>query len=301
MSVDTTNLIRQAAVHLDEPVLSPARENQLLSAIRNRQERGRRHRTALISACGAVALVMLLYVQFRSSPTEPKPERASAVLATPNQVDQAVAAAPVTDSTSSDARGKELGLSPITGPAPTVVQRKELAQPAPAPSRSDTAIRSQPTPAGPPDPVETVLDRADAGTPEVATAIEEVDATLSVDALWGLVDHQRAGRHYSQAITTLEMLLKTYPSDSRAFLAAFTLARTLEATGKDRRRISRSYERAYNLAPAGPLAQDSLKRALTTMQQTTHSSETKRLERRWQEAFGAEEDSAEPREGHALP
>lgn len=300
MSVDTTSLIRQAAVHLDEPVLSTARETQLLSAIRSRQERGRRHRTALISACGAVALVMLLYVQFRSSPAEPNPGRASAALATPNELDQAVSTAPITGSTASDVRGNELGLSPTTDPAPKDVQRKEVPQPPHAPRRSVTTT-SSPTPASHQDQVETVMHQTDAGTPEVATTIEEVDATLSVDALWKLVDHQRAGRHYSQAITTLEMLLETYPNDSRAFLAAFTLARTLEATGKDRRRISRSYERAYNLSPAGPLAQDSLKRALTTMHQTSHSGETKRLERRWQEAFGAAEDSDKSREGQSLP
>lgn len=292
MSVDTTKLIGQAAVHLEELELSTARKKQVLSSIRNRRERGRRHRSALLSACGAVALIMLLYVQFRPSLVEPKTGRTHFALATPNQESPAVSAAAITAATSSDERGKELGLSPITGPSPKV--QRELDRPA-DPLGRVVSTPSSATPSGQKDHLRTVMD---AGTPELAS-VEEVNSTLSVDALWGLVDHQRAGRHYSQAITTLEMLLETYPRDSRAFLAAFTLARTLEATGQDRRRISRSYERAYKLSPSGPLAQDSLKRALTMMQQTTHSSETKRLERQWQEAFG--EDSAESQEGQPLP
>lgn len=180
-------------MYLDEPELSTARKKLVLSSIRNRQERGRRHRTALLSACGAVALIML-YLQFRPSLVEPKTGLTHFALATPNQESPAVSAAAITAATSSDKQGKELSLSPIVGPSPKV--QRELDQPADA-----KRLVSTPSKVGQLDHVKKVMD---AGTPAEVVTVEEVNSTLSVDALWGLVDHQRAGRHYSQAITTLE-------------------------------------------------------------------------------------------------
>ncbi|MBL4634814.1 MAG: hypothetical protein JKY56_13150 [Kofleriaceae bacterium] len=274
MSIDTAKLIRQAAVHIDEPTLSAAYEVQLLSAIRNRQERGRRHRWALMSACGAIAMVMLFYVQSRSPSPQPSARRSSG--------GETAKVEPVS--------------APIADPVPSVEQPDLMYSVEDIPDR-DTTMSERKRVVGDTQ-VKTVVARSHDGEPLEDIPEKEVDETPSVKALWGLVDHQRAGRHYSQAITTLEMLLATYPHDSRAFLAAFTLGRTLEAAGKDLRRVARSYERAYDLAPAGPLARDSLTRALKTMQKTTHSGEVERLNHRLQKAFG-EEDAAEQGKGQS--
>jgi transmembrane sensor len=84
-----------------------------------------------------------------------------------------------------------------------------------------------------------------------------------VEDLEGLLlaaDAARLSGHPREAALYLERLVARYPSSASARLGAFTLAGLLLHELGNPARAARSYARAYQLDPQGPLAQDALAR-----------------------------------------
>ncbi|HET9959296.1 MAG TPA: FecR domain-containing protein [Polyangiaceae bacterium] len=73
-------------------------------------------------------------------------------------------------------------------------------------------------------------------------------------------DVARLSGHPAQALPQLERVVRSYPSDSRAPLAAFTLGRILlDSLGRPRE-AAEAFARCRKLAPGGALSQDALAR-----------------------------------------
>ncbi|RMH43648.1 MAG: hypothetical protein D6689_04690 [Deltaproteobacteria bacterium] len=105
----------------------------------------------------------------------------------------------------------------------------------------------------PPDAVDAPPARA-AAPPRERSPRERV-ADLLREA-----DRARAGRRSRAAVDPLAAVVRDYPRDPRAPLAAFTLGRVwLDELG-DPREAAHAFARARALAPDGPLAEDALAR-----------------------------------------
>ena len=89
--------------------------------------------------------------------------------------------------------------------------------------------------------------------------------TLSVGELWSLADSARLEGRLPTAIQSLQALVKDYPKDPRAALAAFTLGRLLLETKASPRRVAKAFELARTLAPRAPLAEDALAREIEAL------------------------------------
>lgn len=81
-----------------------------------------------------------------------------------------------------------------------------------------------------------------------------------LDGLLLAADAARLSGHPREAADYLERLVERYPSSASARLGAFTLAGLLLHELGNPKRAARSYERAYQLDPEGPLAEDALAR-----------------------------------------
>lgn len=81
-----------------------------------------------------------------------------------------------------------------------------------------------------------------------------------LDGLLLAADAARLSGHPREAAEYLERLVERYPSRASARLGAFTLAGLLLHELGNPARAARSYERAYQLDPQGPLAEDALAR-----------------------------------------
>lgn len=271
---DIVRRLRQASLHLEQPHWNTAVEHPILQAVRKRQQRGRSHRLMLMSACGALALVMLLFVQLRSAEVgQARPQERSSQPVQPGTppAPAAILNSPATNSS--------IGVA-SDGAVNTRVSDDRVSNDQFSKDRTAKESKEGIAPRR--------LPRA---TPEHSADIEP--ARVNIDDLWELVDHQRGGGHYDQSITTLKTLLAQYPKDSRAFLAAFTLGRILESAGKQPERVVRAFERSYQLSPKGPLAQDSLRQALRVSRTIGNPEDIKRLEERWKTAFGQLERSSQ--------
>jgi transmembrane sensor len=108
----------------------------------------------------------------------------------------------------------------------------------------------------PPDAIDVPADAIDPATP-VARARSP---RQQVEDLMRAADTARAGRHPSAALKPLDRVVREFPRDSRAPLAAFTRGRVLLDDLDQPARAAKAFRKARDLAPNGPLAEDALAR-----------------------------------------
>ena len=106
-----------------------------------------------------------------------------------------------------------------------------------------------------------VLPAPVSAAPDLGDAVsrlhrEEIDAA----ALLSDADRARIGGRFEEGASLLRRLVRDYPNDQRAPLAAFSLGRLLLGELGRPAEAAQSFARARALAPGGPLAEDALAR-----------------------------------------
>jgi len=142
---------------------------------------------------------------------------------------------------------------------PLVVSPAAAEEPAVVPAKEADPVRHK-----------RKLAKDDAAAPAPAPAVstpaaettDEATAPAAPDAAKLLADADRArlaGR-YEEGVASLRRLVREYPGDQRAPLAAFSLGRILLGELHRPAQAAMAFARARALAPDGPLAEDALAR-----------------------------------------
>jgi TolA-binding protein len=129
--------------------------------------------------------------------------------------------------------------SPSTSPAP---RQPELPASAPSPERRSTSRRVRPS------------------APQTPAALASMGDD-PIEALFIQADRARLAGRPNDALRPLAEIHERYPSDRRAAVAAFQLGRILADELGDPVRAAHAFDRAHELAPSGPLADDARARA----------------------------------------
>ena len=120
-------------------------------------------------------------------------------------------------------------------------------------------------------------------------------AASDVDDLLLAGDAARLSGHPREAVPYYRDALARAGTGSRAHLAAFTLGRTLLRELGDARSAAQSFERAYTLAPHGPLAEEALAGEVESWARCGEQSRAEQTARRYLEAFPNGRRAAEVR------
>jgi transmembrane sensor len=99
--------------------------------------------------------------------------------------------------------------------------------------------------------------RNESSPPPDDTGEREADGAMK---LFADADQARLARRFEDGAALLRRLLREYPSDQRAPIAAFSLGRVLLGELARPAEAARAFEQARALAPDGPLAEDALAR-----------------------------------------
>jgi hypothetical protein len=157
---------------------------------------------------------------------------------------------------------------PVVAPAATATSH-----PGPPPEPQATGAVPAPNPR-PPDAVDQEARRLDVAGQETRpprTAHRRLAAgplrppgaaaVESVSSLFAKADAARLAGRPAAAVAPLTAIVARFPGDSRAAIAAFQLGRVLADELHDPAAAARAFERAHDLAPDGPLANDAATRA----------------------------------------
>jgi transmembrane sensor len=107
----------------------------------------------------------------------------------------------------------------------------------------------------------------------------------SVVELWSIADSARLNGKLGPAIEALDALVKQYPKDARAALAAFTLGRILLEAKANPRRAAAAFEKARTLSPRAPLVEDALSREIDSLRQAGASALAKQRTELYEQLF----------------
>jgi transmembrane sensor len=112
------------------------------------------------------------------------------------------------------------------------------------------------------------------GTSGTRTAVEAPPAVdhqeASASTLLADADRARLAGRFEEGASLLRRLVRDYPADQRAPLAAFSLGRLLLGELGRPAEAARAFARARSLAPEGPLAEDALAREAEAWERAKH-------------------------------
>lgn len=268
--------------------MSPAWDSR--RAVKVREKLEHRQRRAVLAKAGSSAVLCAIAVGFGLQYSlDEQPSKLSRAASAESTVGLSsefqVASADFAGSTSQSkapaiaaAAAQSEQISPVhrdRGAALPASTKRDVVPSAPslsARSAADSAalVRPSPAPMSPsPDPVGELLLAADA---TVARSISDPSVSLL------------------DAVASLERVVKRYPSDSRAPLAAFTAGRLLQEQLRQPLAAGRSFMMARVLAPRGPLAEDALLRELECSAQAGQWVRGKELAHEVMRRFGGGND-----------
>lgn len=167
-------------------------------------------------------------------------------------------------------------------PVPTPTAEEEVVPAETTPKKSRRTKRKPkrarpPKPESAPAPVTKTEPEAPADPYETATSAQLFEAAVVA---------RRAGRH-RQSERALETLLRRFPKDRRAGLAAFQLGRLRMDTLKDRRGATKAFETALARDPSAAFAEDAMARLVELYRKRGYTSKCRRMKKRYEERYPA--------------